>query len=360
MNFKDFFDISSYEVQDEIMDGDFVVNGYGVNIKNNKISETEYIHIDFETFENGISILNMTTWSEFDRKHPKKPCAICGSTNMDKEAEDENGGTLYSHVCDLDEEDVKACLREILNSEYLENYLDEQEFNKLFTVIIKSNKSNYFYFTHEWVGNRYEISKGNVYHTSLIKDEIDCLFCCCSEEIRYEYASGLYLQKCSVLTHHVDKLVSIIKNASSFTTSLSDKEHLKNYIIPGGILQRTLSNLLSNSDREKNLFRAIKQELKGEIKLPIQEHIFTIKEDENKVSISLDGVVFNPTSLEYDTKFYDDVIVMKLSKEGVITKYLNEVMLKHIRKSGFLISRNDQELKEAIEKAEQRFNSLVY
>lgn len=375
VNFKDIFDISMYKVEVCGMreEGDLLIEEYDITLENKKISQSESIYIEFEEDTEDVSILNMLTWSEFDKNNPEKTCSFCGCKDMELEDEDDEDETLiYTHKCNFDEEEVKDYLRNVVHSEYLLNNVDEENFKKHYTIVRRDIEGNVYEFIDEWSNSSFYIQDNVVYHQSLFLEEMYCFHCSQKEDIVFDDESLMYYQRCPILTHHVDKFVTLIKNRTDFKASSSHEDRYGNYIgslkeeekeenkeTPQERLQRVLNEIPTDNEREHQLINSLKHKLKDKIEIPVQEHVFRIKEEDNKVSLSLEGIVLSMLDGGYEINFYDELFVMKLNEDGQTVQYLNEIMLKDIESWGFWFGENDEDLTEAIKEAEDIFNSFL-
>jgi len=292
---------------------------------------------------------------------------------MELEEDDKEEGTqTYTHKCNFNEDEVKEYLQEVMSSEYIKNYFDEEEFEKHYTIMGRDEKEGIYQFIDEWSNCYYLIKNNTVYHLSPFKEEIYCFHCENNEEVKFDEESLGYYQICLTLTRHVDKFINMIRKRTTLAASVSHEERYaddikltkeeekeENNETPQERLQRALNEIPTNNEREHQLIKDLKHKLKDRIEKPIQEHVFRIKEDNNKVSLSLEGIMLSMSDGGYDINFYDELFVIKLNENGRTIQYLNEIMLKDIESLGFWFGENNEKLTEAIKEAEDTFNNFV-
>lgn len=217
ISFKEFFNISSYEVISHLSreENNNCIDEYEVLMYNENVSQTENIIIEFEKNIDEITVKNIQTYSYYDEQHPKQPCNICGSEVIAKDVLNQDTGEkskIYVHNCSFNNEEIEGCLKELVENELLRDKFTQEEFEENYGVNYRDDINKQYGFYDAWQkDNFYTIFNYTVYHTAYKKPkELHCKFCQMDEELLV--IDGAFYQKCPVLTEHTDRIIHMIKS----------------------------------------------------------------------------------------------------------------------------------------------------
>lgn len=220
MKITDYYTLYDYEIVDYLFEkvDNEVTEYFEVILFKKNDRKFEEVEISFELNAlMEIEILDFTTYSHFDSERKKKPCGICNTFDIEKVSNeiDPNDDTYeyFIHQCDLDKENLKGFLNDVIHAELIDVYFPQERMDKEYKIESIDDENATYYIIDESFGTHFFIENEKVYHVHPFdrKEVRFCPFCSSMHKI-INKEDGVKLMECAVLTKEIKHLFRLITN----------------------------------------------------------------------------------------------------------------------------------------------------